>query len=107
MCLRMRARAIKSVDLNAGGGTLSCASQLVSVRVLIRAGWVAANTCAIAPPVSLATRSTLCRSSSAQSNRPVSIVPSAEISPWKTFRESDAPVKPRLLKPGPGFEAVT
>ena len=49
-----------------GGGRLSCASQLVSVRVCSRSGWPAANTCETAPPVSLATRSTSASSSASQ-----------------------------------------
>ena len=58
--------ASSTVGLNASGGMLSWASQLVRHSVRNRPGWVAAKTWATAPPVSLATRSTVPRSAAAQ-----------------------------------------
>ena len=72
MRCRVPRRASRIVDLKALGGTLSCVSQLANTRVLMRAGCVAAKRWAIAPPVSLATRSTVSRPSSAQTASSIS-----------------------------------
>ena len=55
--------------VKAGGGQLSCTSQLVNTSERTRSGTSTATSCAIAPPLSLPTRSNSTRSSWSSTSR--------------------------------------
>src|SRR5437588_11177585 len=75
--------------LNAAGGQLSCASQLVRVRLRSRSGCRAAKIWAMPPPLSFPTRSTWSMLSASRNDSSISAFDVSE-TPWHGTNE-DSP----------------